>query len=312
MIYLIFPDADSSYTADKLWRKRYVFDPLELDDSSVKKLVGNLRCLSEGMLKPLPAVDLEMQSTFNCDQSYKHTSAIAPLSDGTIWVCNGFKNRIQRFDICGIILETEILSFDVDDMAIGNDGSLYLTELNGKVIRKVSKFTPITVFARSDVYLRGICMSADGDQIIACGNDVPVACMREARLSKIIFYNLSGRQQREIPLYLGSTLYRICHTVNEEIIVSTGISGKYLVVLDSGKVKYTYQASSTADGVASDKHGLVYLSSCNDDTLYILDYQGNPLPSTYAMHRPNAVAIDNNETVWVGDWSKIHVLHFKD
>ena len=275
-------------------------------------MVGKLRCLTEGMLKPLPTVDLEMQSTFNCDQSYKHTSAIAPLSDSTIWVCNGYRNKIQRFDICGIILETEILSFDVDDMTVGKDGSLYLTELNGKVIRKVSKFKPISVFARSDVYLRGICMSTDGDQVIVCGNDVPFACMREAKLSKIIFYSLSGKQLREIPLHLGSTLFRICHTVNEEIVVSTGISGRYLVVQDSGKIKHTYQASSTADGVASDKHGLIYLSSCNDDTLYILDYQGSPLPSTYAMHRPNAVAIDHNETVWVGDWSKIHVLHFKD
>ena len=289
-----------------------MFNPSDLEEGVIKKMVGKLRCLTEGLLKPLPAVDLEMQSTFNCDQSYKHTSAIAPLSDSTVWVCNGYRNKIQRFDICGTILETEILSFDVDDMTVGKDGSLYLTEVNGKVIRKVSKFKPISVFARGDVYLRGICTSYDGQSIIACGNDVPYACMREAKLSKILIFNTSGRLQTELPLHLGATLFRLCHTVNDEIIVSTGITGNYLVVSESGKVKHTYQASSTADGVASDKHGLVYLASCNDDTLYILDHQGTPLPSTYAMHKPNAVAIDGNDTVWVGDWSKIHVLHFKD
>ena len=308
----MFSDADSAATAAKLWRKRYKFDTSDLEEDVIKKMVGKLRCLTEGLIKPLPSVDLEMQTTFNCDQTYKHTSAIAPLSDSSVWVCSGYRNKIQRFDICGNILETETLSFDIDDMTVGRDGSLYLTEVNGKVIRKVSKRKPISVFARGDVYLRGLCTSCSGDLIMSCGNDVPLACMRESRTSKILMFDLAGKLKKEITLHLGITFFRVCHTVNEEIVISTGISGKYLVLSESGKIKHTYQANSTADGVASDKHGLIYLSSCDDDTLYILDYQGSPLPSTYAMHRPNAVAIDENDTVWVGDWSRIHVLHFKD
>lgn len=256
---------------------------------------------------------MQVQKTFNSDQQYKSTTALAPLSDGTVWVCNGFRNRIQKFDINGKLLQSETLDFDVDDMVDGRDGSLFLTELNSKVIRKYLNGR-LTIFARADLYLRGVTLSKDGKFVIACGNDVPVACLREAEVSKIYLFNTSGKLFKDFTVNTGVkgvSLFRISHTINDEFVVSTGISSLYYIIGAKGEVKYRYKASSTADGVACDAHGLIFLSACKDDTLYLLNSKGETIPTTYAMHKPNAVAIDRNDVIWVGDWSKVHVLKYK-
>ena len=244
----------------------------------------------------------------------KVTTAMAPLSDGSVWVCNGYRNTIQRFNSSGELQQSEILDFDVDDMVDGTTGKFFLTELNGKIIRKLHN-GKLSVFARTDLYLRGITLSKDAKYVITCGNDVPVACLREADVSKIFVYSILGKLVREINVSIGTrgvSLFRICHTINEEYIVSTGISAQYYIIGENGDFRFRYKASHTADGVASDSHGLIYLSSCKDDTLYILNCRGEPIPSTYAMHKPNAVAIDREDRIWVGDWSKVHVLGYKN
>lgn len=256
----------------------------------------------------------QIQSTFNSDQKHKQATALAPLSDGTVWVCNGFRNKIHRFKTNGEVVQSETLDFDVDDMVDGTTGKLFLTEFNGKTVRKLHH-GKLTIFARADTYLRGITLSNDSKYVITCGNDVPVACLREADVCKIYVFTMLGKPMKEVQVNTGArgvSLYRICHTVNEEFIVSTGISAQYYVIGENGEFRFRYKASHTADGVSSDSHGLIYLSSCKDDTLYILNCKGEPLPSTYAMHRPNAVAIDKNDTIWVGDWSKVHVLKYKN
>jgi len=235
------------------------------------------------------------------------------MSDGTVWVCNGFRNKIHRFDVNGTLLQSETLDFDVDDMVDGFDERLFMTEVNGKIIRKFYN-SKLSVFTRADLYLRGVTVSKDGESVISCGNDVPFACLRDAAISKIYVYSMLGKPLREILVDVGTkgvSLFRICHTINAEYVVSTGISALYYIIGENGELRFRYQASTSADGVASDSHGLIFLSACKDDTVYILDCKGIPIPSTYAMHRPTAVAIDRNDTIWVGDWSKVHVLNFK-
>ncbi|XP_045159969.2 uncharacterized protein LOC123525189 [Mercenaria mercenaria] len=308
-------DADIAPTADRLWRKKFVFQPTNLKSSNSKQMFGKLQTVVEGLLHEVPSVELEVQATFNSDQQYKSTTALAPMSDGTVWVCNGFKNRIQQFDCDGNLLQSETLDFDVDDMVDGRSDVLFLTELNGKVIRKLNKNNKLSIFARADLYLRGITISRDGKHVIACGNDVPVACLRDAAVSKIYLFNMVGKLTKEFTVDTGVkvvSLFRISNTINDEYVVSTGISALYYIFGEHGELKYRYRAASSADGVACDAHGLIYMSACKDDTLYILDCKGVPIPSTYAMHKPTAVAIDRNDVVWVGDWSKVHVLKYKN
>ncbi|XP_052777616.1 uncharacterized protein LOC128214937 [Mya arenaria] len=306
-------ETDVSPTAERQWRKRYVFQAADILGRSAGQLFGRLQTIVQGLVKEVPCVELEMQSTFNSDIQYKSTTALAPLSDGTVWVCNGFRNKIHRHAADGQLIQSETLHFDVDDMVDGLTDKIFFTEVNGKVIRKLHG-GKLTVFARADLYLRGLTVSKDDNYIISCGNDVPIACLREAAVSKIYVYSMQGKPVKEILVDVGTkgvSLFRICHTINDEYIVSTGISALYYIIGENGELKYRYQTSTSADGVASDSHGLIYLSACRDDTLYILDCKGVPIPSTYAMHKPTAVAIDRKDTIWVGDWSKVHVLNYK-
>lgn len=236
------------------------------------------------------------------------------MSDGTVWVCNGFKNRIQKFDLHGNLVQSETLDFDVDDMVDGRNGELFLSELNGKVIRKLEMNKKLSIFARTDLYLRGITVSKNGRHVIACGNNVPLACVKEVTVSKIFLFNMTGKLLKELTVdtgVKGVSLFRIGSTINDEYVVSTGISALYYILNGDGVLKYRYRAASTADGVACDTHGLMYLSACRDDTLYILDSKGVPIPSTYAMHKPTAVATDRHDDIWVGDWNKVHILKYK-
>lgn len=317
MPYLIYSsqaisilEADIPSFTDKLWRKRHTFAKGDIDELVLQQAVGDLKFSAEGLFVPLPAVELQLVSTFNTDQNFRSTSAITTQSDGTAWVCNGYKNRIQRFDIFGRIVEMETTEYDIDDMTTLVDGTVLLTEYNGMAIRKLDKTHFESYFAKTDLYLRGITTSRDGSNVIVVGNDVPVSKARQMHNAKVLIYSITGRKIREIRINRGLSLFRVCHTVNGDFVVSTGTSAKYIVINSDGNTKYTYTASGSSDGVACDAHGLTILSDLKDDTLHLLDSKGKPLPFTYSLNKPNAVAVDNRGHIWVGDLNKIRIMKY--
>ena len=306
--YLCFAAADCPSFADKLWRKRQTFKKGDIDDTALEKSLGDLKTIAEGLFVPLPAIELQIESSFNCDQNFQCATSIAPMTDGTAWVCNGHKNKIQLFDIAGRLWQTETLDFDVDDMTSLPDGTLLLTEYNGKTIRKLSVQNHF--FARSDMYLRGLTVSRDEETVIVCANDVPTFRLKELQSTKLFIFSLDGRKLREIRITRGLGLYRVCHTINDDYVVSTGLSTKYMVVDAIGQVRNTYTASGSADGVASDIHGLIILTDFKDDTIHLLDSKGKPMPYNFSLNKPNAVAVDTNGFIWVGDWNRIRIMKY--
>lgn len=274
----------------------------------LEKSLGDLKTVAEGLFVPLPAIELQIESNFNCDQNFQCATSIAPLPDGTAWVCNGHKNKLQLFDTSGRIWKTETLDFDVDDMTALPDGTLLLTEYNGKTIRQFGAHHHF--FARSEMYLRGITTSRDGENVIVCANDVPVFRLKELQSTKLLIYNLEGRKIKEIIIKRNLGLYRVCNTINDDFVVSTGVSMKYLVVDAIGQIRNVYTASGSADGVACDIHGLVILTDYKDDTIHLLDSKGKPMPYNFSLNKPNAVAVDANGFIWIGDWNRIRVMKY--
>lgn len=265
---------------------------------------------AEGLFVPLPAIELQLISTFNTDQNFRSTSAITTLNDATAWVCNGYKNKLQRFDNKGRIIQVETTDFDIDDMTTLLDGTVLLTEYDGMTVRILNKPHLESYFAKTDIYLRGITTSRDGSNVIVVGNDVPVTKMKQMHYSKVLIFSMTGRKIREIRINKGLSLFRICHTVNGDFVISTGISAKYLVINSDGVTTFTYTASGSANGVACDAHGLSILSDMKDDTLHLLDSKGKPLPFTYSLNKPNAVDVDNRGNIWVGDLNKIRIMKY--
>ncbi|XP_045159967.2 E3 ubiquitin-protein ligase TRIM33-like [Mercenaria mercenaria] len=302
--------ADIPSFTDKLWRKRLTFARGDIDEIAIQQAVGDLKFSAEGLFVPLPAIELQLMSTFNTDQNFRSTSSITTQNDATAWVCNGYRNKIQRFDIKGRIIQVDTTEFDIDDMTTLNDGTVLLTEYNGKAIRKLSSTHFESYFAKTDLYLRGITTSRDGSNVIVVGNDVPVTKSKQIRHAKVLIFSTTGRRIREIHINKGLSLFRICHTVNGDFVISTGVSAKYLVINSDGMTKYTYTASGSADGVTCDAHGLTILSDLKDDTLHLLDSKGKPLPFTYSLNKPNAVAVDNRGHIWVGDLNKIRIMKY--
>ena len=307
---MLLTDADVPSFTDKLWRKRHNFQRGQIDEIMLQKAVGELKFLAEGLFVPLPAIELQLFSSFECDQHYPSATAITTQPDGSAWVCNGFKNKIQRFDNKGACLQEETTEFDIDDMTTLLDGTVLMTEYDGKCIRKLATKNIDSYFVKSDMFLRGICTSRDGTQVITVGNDVPITKFKEVRHAKLLIYSTTGQRIREILINRGLSLFRVCHTVNGDYVISSGISGKYLVFTEDGATKYTYTASGSADGVACDAHGLTILSDLKDDTIHLLDSKGKPLPFTYTLNKPNAVAVDNRGFIWVGDLHKIRIMKY--
>lgn len=305
---MIISAADCPSFADKLWRKRQSYKKGDIDEGLLEKSLGELKTIAEGLFVPLPAIELQIESTFNCDQNFQCATSIAPLPDGTAWVCNGHKNKLQLFDTAGRIWQTETLDYDVDDMTSLPDGTVLVTEYNGKTIRKLG--VQHHYFARSDMYLSGITTSRDGESVIVCANDVPVFRLKELQSTKLLIFSLEGRKLREIIIKRGLTLYRVCHTINDDFVVSTGISMKYMVVDSIGQIRNVYTASGSADGVACDIHGLVILTDFKDDTIHLLDSKGKPMPYNFSLNKPNAVAVDVNGNIWVGDWNRIRIMKY--
>lgn len=287
-----------------------MFEKGPIDEASLQHSLGELKYHAEGLFVPLPAIELQQFSTFNTDQHYESTTGITAQSDGTAWVCNGYKNKIQRFNNRGVVVQVESTEFDIDDMTTLLDGTVLFTEYNGSCIRKLNSKHIDSFFAKTDLFLRGICLSRDGTNVITVGNDVPVEKLTQMRIAKIVLFSTTGHKLREIRISKGYSLFRVCHTANGDFVVSTGVSAKYLVINSDGLTKYTYTASGSADGVACDAHGLTILSDLKDDTLHLLDSKGKPLPFTYTLNQPNAVEVDNRGFIWVGDKHKMRIMKY--
>ncbi|KAH3848482.1 tripartite motif-containing protein 3-like [Dreissena polymorpha] len=302
--------ADVPSFTDKLWRRRHNFQKGNIDEISLQQSVGELKFLAEGLFVPLPAIELQLYSSFESDKFYKNTTAITTMPDASAWVSTGYKNKLQRFDNRGRVMAEDTTEFDVDDMTTLLDGTVLLTEHEGKCIRKLGVTHMDSYFAKTDLFLRGLCTSRDGTNVIVVGNDVPITKFKQVRVAKILIYTTTGQRIREILVKRGLSLFRVCHTVNGDFVVSTGLSGKYLVINAEGTTKYTYTASGSADGVACDAHGLTILSDLKDDTIHLLDSKGKPLPFTYTLNKPNAVAVDNRGYIWVGDLHKIRIMKY--
>ena len=287
-----------------------MFEKGPIDEADVQRSLGELKFHAEGLFVPLPAIELQQFSAFNSDQHHPSTTSITPQSDGTAWVCNGYKNKIQRFNNRGVLVQEETTEYDIDDMTTLLDGTVLLTEYNGSCIRRLNAKQTDSFFARTDLFLRGICTSRDGTNVITVGNDVPVNKLSQIRNAKIFIFSITGHKLREICVEKGLSLFRVCHTVNGYFVVSTGVSGKYLVIDQDGHTKYTYTASGSADGVTCDVHGLTILSDLKDDTLHLLDSKGKPLPFTYTLNKPNAVEVDNRGYIWVGELTKVRIMKY--
>lgn len=287
-----------------------MFEEGPIDELALQRSVGELKYHAEGLFVPLPAIELQSFSSFDTDQNYQNTTAITSQPDGTAWVCNDFKNKIQRFNNRGHILEEDTTDYDIDDMTTLLDGTVLLTEYNGKSIRRLTVKQIDSYFAKTDLFLRGICTSRDGTHVITVGNDVPVTKIKQTHNAKVLIFSTTGHRMREILINRGFSLYRVCHTVNGDFVLSTGVSAKYLVISSEGQTKYTYTASGSADGVACDAHGLTILSDLKDDTIHLLDSKGKPLPFTYTLNKPNAVEVDNRGNIWIGDQHKIRIMNY--
>ena len=301
---------DTPSFSDKLWRRRHTFIKGAIDEMSLQASVGELKQVAEGVFVQTPVIELQLHTSFNCDQHFTSTSSITTMPDGTAWVCNAFKNRVQRFDNTGRVVQVDTADFDIDDMTTCLDGSVLLTEYNGKAIRRLGVGFRETYFAKSDMYLRGISISRDGMTVIVLANDVPVTKMKQTQTSKILFYSILGKKLKEVKINKGLNLIRVCETLNGDLIVSTGVTGKFLVIGPDGKTRFSYTASGSADGVACDAQGFVIMTDLKDDTLHLLDSKGNPLPYTYSMNKPNAVCVDNRGYIWIGDMHKIKIMKY--
>lgn len=287
-----------------------MFEKGPVDEAELQRSLGELKFHAEGLFVPLPAIELQMFSSFNTDQHYTSTTSISAQTDGTAWVCNGYKNKLQRFNNRGVVVQEDTTEFDIDDMTTLLDGTVLLTEYNGTSIRKLQAKHIDSYFAKTDLFLRGICTSRDGINVITVGNDVPVTKLSQIRTTKILIFSTTGHKTREILIDKGCSLFRVCHTVNGYYVVSTGISAKYLVIGEDGHTKYTYTASGSADGVTCDANGLTILSDLKDDTLHLLDSKGKPLPFTYTLNKPNAVEVDHRGYIWVGELTKVRIMKY--
>ena len=74
MYIFLYLEADIAPTAERLWRKKYVFHPTDLKSSYSKQMFGKLQTVVEGLLHEIPSVELEVltfiQKLLNLNQTF--------------------------------------------------------------------------------------------------------------------------------------------------------------------------------------------------------------------------------------------------
>ena len=285
-----------------------------------RDLLGTLIGTVERTRVPLNEYIIKTELVSSFDVSDQEINAIA-MSGDSAWVCFDAKNIIEKHDIKGNLIAKKELDASVNDMVIDKGGNILFTSPDKCCVRKAelkhgkdNGSVKSTKLVDSELYLHGLCMSTDG--LVVCATDKPNYSKLSPAVSELLIFDSSGTCTQSISLPFTGKIYRMIQNLNGDYVSSYPFEGVVSIVnrdgalikISNGEINDAIQEIFKPSGVACDSNGNVFISDWKQHCVLIFDKNGHFLRKIGGdFNAPNAICVDKNDRIWIGDRGKISV-----
>ena len=270
-------------------------------------------------LRAAKEIEMRSLSSFKIKEIPDTVQAIAPISETEAWVCCGWGTKeVHLYTAQGERKKTINLDMQVDHICTIPSGDVLISSYEDKYIKKIDKDHNVCDFAIPHLYPGGMIMNKR-KELFVCAVDSYTT--RRAAHSTRVILKLSeyGMNLDEIDEYDDTSLfgapYRVAESVTRELCVTDREEGKLRVtVIDKeGAIKYAYYGPKEVKmkqpfnplGLCCDRYGNLMISDWGNHCVHLLnsdgEFQGFMLSKKDGLYKPNAMALDKEGHLWVGD-----------
>lgn len=272
--------------------------------------------------------DVQLLFSFKVSDTMDTVHAIAPLSENEAWVCCGWgTSQMSLFNRDGQKKQTLTLDVQVDDICLISGGELLVSSYDGKKIVKLNKDLKQSDFVSLNWYPGGMTFTKK-KEILVCAVDSYVTTRSRASRRMVIRINEKGEILDQIEdngfHEIFCAPYRLYENIIGDICVSDRQENNVRVTAFNleGTIKNTYTGPKdillkkpfNPFGVVCDKNGHVMVSDWSNSAIHLMDISGQflgfLLTDKDGIRGPNALALDKDGCLWVGD-TKSTVWVFK-
>lgn len=263
--------------------------------------------------------DVQLLFSFKVSEVMDTIHAIAPISDKEAWICCGWgTNQMHLFSNKGVKLRTQKLDIQIDDIHGRPNGEVYISSYDGKKLVKLDQDLNAKDFVKLNWYPGGITFTKK-NQLLVCAVDSYVTTRGQASRRMVIRMNEAGQILDQIEedgcQEIFCAPYRLHQNMLGDICVSDREENNVRITTLStqGVVKHYYRGPSEIAlkkpfnpfGVVADKSGNVLVADWSNHAVHLLDLSGQfigfLLSEKDGIRGPNAMALDKEGHLWVGD-----------
>ena len=259
-------------------------------------------------LIPSPSV----QFHFNVDNCYPR---LACVEDGRAWMETDV-NKLQLVDREGSVKDTISTNFNFYGITVTLDGTLILPDYRNRCIKSISKQKKIsTLFRTGGINPYSLCILQSKDIVMTFNRDSKVDVYRRDGLIRQTFDHIKFKNPISVAENKVNQDIYICeHDKNHDYS-----PGKVIAVDVDGQLRYEYSGQGDKVfcpvGVCTDQMGHVLITDFHNNCVHILDQEGrfiqHILTEQQGLKQPNAIDVDKEGYVWVGEYINYNKGHVK-
>ena len=270
-------------------------------------------------LRAAKEIEMRSLSSFKIKEIPDTIQAIAPISGDEAWVCCGWGSKeVHLYTAQGEKKKTIAMDMQVDHICAIPSGEVLVSSYEEKYIKKIDKDFNVCDFAIPHLYPGGMTMNKR-KELFVCAVD-SYTTRRAAHSHRVILVMSEfGMNLDEIDEYddkhLFGAPYRVAETVTRELCVTDREEGKLRVTVvgKDSAMKYTYHGPNEVKmkqpfnplGLCGDRYGNLLISDWGNHCVHLLnsdgEFQGFMLSKKDGLYKPNAMALDKEGHLWVGD-----------
>nr|XP_022321503.1 tripartite motif-containing protein 45-like [Crassostrea virginica] len=272
--------------------------------------------------------DVQLMYSFKVANVIDTIHAIAPLSEREAWICNGWGTQeMNLYSREGEKLRTVKLDIQIDDIITKPNGDILVSSYDDKKIIKLDGDLKQTDFVKLDLYPGGMTYTKR-NELLVCAVDSYVTTRNSKSRRMIMRISEAGKIIDMIEddgfSAIFTAPYRLHENMLGDIVVSDREEAEVhttTITLDGfvknkyvGQKDYRMKKPFNPFGIVSDKHGHVLVADWSNHAIHLLDLSGQfigfLITENYGIRGPNALALDKEGHLWVGD-TKSTVWVFK-